>query len=152
MTDLFMGIDPGLSGAWALIDSNGRYVSAGDMHNEDGRVLTRHVWAEMVMAVNTNTVRVAIERVHSMPKQGVATTFAFGAAYGCALALGNMFDEPAALITPNQWKKFYGLDSDKNKSSQLARDMWPDAPIKLKKHNGRAEALLIANYLRLRIE
>ena len=152
MTLLFMGIDPGLSGAWALIDGAGRYVSAGDMHNEDGRVLTRHVWAEMLMATNTNKVRVAVERVHSMPKQGVATTFVFGAAYGCALALGNMFDEPAVLITPNQWKKFYGLDSDKNKSSQLAREMWPDAPIKLKKHNGRAEALLIANYLRLRIE
>lgn len=152
MADLFMGIDPGLSGAWALIDGAGRYVSAGDMHNEDGRVLTRHVWAEMVTAVKGNGVSVALERVHSMPRQGVATTFAFGAAYGCALALGNMFDEPAVLVTPNQWKKFYGLDADKNKSSALARDMWPTAPIKLKKHNGRAEALLIANYLRLRIE
>jgi len=152
MADLFMGIDPGLSGAWALIDSKGRYVSAGDMHNEDGRVLTRHVWAEMVTAVNSHKVIVGIERVHSMPKQGVSTTFVFGAAYGCALALGNMFKEPAVLITPNQWKKYYGLDSDKNASSQLAQEKWPDAPIKLKKHNGRAEALLIANYLRLRIE
>ena len=152
MTDLFMGIDPGLSGAWAVIDSAGGYVSAGDMHNEDGRVLTRHVWAEMLSAVNINSVKVAVERVHSMPKQGVATTFAFGAAYGCALTLGNMFEDQAVLVTPNQWKKFYGLDADKNKSSALARDMWPDAPIKLKKHNGRAEALLIANYLRLRIE
>jgi crossover junction endodeoxyribonuclease RuvC len=152
MTDLFMGIDPGLSGAWALIDSGGRYVACGDMHNEDGRVLTRHVWAEMLMAANSNRVKVALERVHSMPRQGVATTFAFGAAYGCALALGNMFDEPAVLVTPNQWKKFYGLDADKNKSSELARVMWATAPIKLKKHNGRAEALLIANYLRLRIE
>lgn len=152
MDDLFMGIDPGLSGAWALIDGDGRYVSAGDMINEDGRVLTRHVWAEMVLAVGINTVTVAVERVHSMPKQGVATTFVFGAAYGCALTLGNMFEDQAVLVTPNQWKKFYGLDSDKNKSSKLARDMWPTAPIKLKKHNGRAEALLIANYLRLRIE
>jgi crossover junction endodeoxyribonuclease RuvC len=152
MDDLFMGIDPGLSGAWAVIDSAGGYVSAGDMHNEDGRVLTRHVWAEMLSAVKRNRVIVAVERVHSMPKQGVATTFAFGAAYGCALTLGNMFEDQAVLVTPNQWKKFYGLDADKNKSSALARDMWPTAPIKLKKHNGRAEALLIANYLRLRIE
>ena len=147
-----MGIDPGLSGAWAVIDSAGGYVSAGDMHNEDGRVLTRHVWAEMITAVKRNSVIVAVERVHSMPKQGVATTFAFGAAYGCALALGNMFKEPAVLVTPNQWKKFYGLSSNKNESSSLAQDLWLDAPINLKKHNGRAEALLIANYLRLRIE
>lgn len=147
-----MGIDPGLSGAWALIDEAGRYVSAGDMHNEDGRVLTRHVWAEMVQSVSINRVKVALELVHSMPKQGLSSTFVFGAAYGCALALGNMFDEPAVLVTPNKWKKFYGLNADKNKSSALARDMWPDAPIELKKHNGRAEALLIANYLRLRIE
>ena len=77
-----MGIDPGLSGAWALINSDGKYIACGDMNNEDGRVLTRHVWAEMVTAVKRNSVTVALERVHSMPKQGVATTFAFGAAYG----------------------------------------------------------------------
>ena len=152
MDEFFMGIDPGLSGAWALINSNGKYIACGDMHNEDGRVLTRHVWAEMVTAVKRNSVTVALERVHSMPKQGVATTFAFGAAYGCALTLGNMFKEPAVLVTPNQWKKFYGLSSNKNESSSLAQDLWLDAPINLKKHNGRAEALLIANYLRLRIE
>lgn len=152
MAKIFMGIDPGLSGAWAVIDEAGKYVGCGDMINEDGRVLTRHVWAEMLSAVNSNKVIVAVERVHSMPKQGVATTFVFGAAYGCALTLGNMFEEQAVLVTPNQWKKFYGLDADKGKSSQLAQGMWPGAPIKLKKHNGRAEALLIANYLRLRIE
>lgn len=151
MIDLFMGIDPGLSGAWAVIGPDGEYVACGDMIHEDKRVLTRHVWAEMITAVNSNRVIVAIERVHSMPKQGVSTTFVFGAAYGCALALGNMFEEPAVLVTPNQWKKFYGLDSDKDKSLEAARKRWPDAPINLKKHNGRAEALLLANYWRLRI-
>jgi hypothetical protein len=67
MDEFFMGIDPGLSGAWAVIDEAGGYVSAGDMHNEDGRVLTRHVWAEMVMAVNINSVKVEKDKKPANP-------------------------------------------------------------------------------------
>ena len=131
---------------------DGRVVAITGAARGIGEAAARAIAAEGASLILIDADSDALERVHSMPRQGVATTFAFGAAYGCALALGNMFDEPAVLVTPNQWKKFYGLDADKNKSSALARDMWPTAPIKLKKHNGRAEALLIANYLRLRIE
>jgi hypothetical protein len=46
------------------------------------------------------------------------------------------------------WKKALALDSDKQKSLDLARKLWPDAPLKRQKDNGRAEALLMAYWLR----
>jgi hypothetical protein len=52
------------------------------------------------------------------------------------------------MVTPQKWKKDLKLDSDKNKSLALARELWPLAPLERKKDNGRAEALLMAEWLR----
>jgi hypothetical protein len=52
------------------------------------------------------------------------------------------------MVTPQVWKKALKLDSDKNKSLSMARELWPTAPLKRQKDNGRAEALLMAYWLR----
>lgn len=49
-------------------------------------------------------------------------------------------------VAPVTWKKFYGLKSDKGASVELVRRIWPDSPLKLKKHHNDAEALLIAHW------
>ena len=41
-----------------------------------------------------------------------------------------------------------GVTSDKNTSLALARGLFPEAVLDLKKHHGKAEALLIAEYAR----
>jgi crossover junction endodeoxyribonuclease RuvC len=52
------------------------------------------------------------------------------------------------LVRPRAWKKDMGLTADKDESLSMARELWPDAPLARKKDNGRAEALLIAEWLR----
>ena len=32
---LICGIDPGMTGAWGMIDIRGKYWSCGDMHNDE---------------------------------------------------------------------------------------------------------------------
>ena len=145
---MYLGIDPGLSGAWGLIDHNGKYQSCGDMLNNGSHILSRAVWAEMSQAIDRQDLEIVIEAVHAMPKQGVSSTFKFGMAYGAAISIAERFNCPWHLVTPQKWKKLLKLDSDKNNSLALARELWPNAPLHLKKHNGRAEALLIAEYLR----
>ena len=81
-----------------------------------------------------------------MPKQGVSSTFKFGMAFGAALALAERLGTTVHMVTPQQWKKTLKLDSDKSKSLAMARDLWPNAPLKRQKDNGRAEALLMAYY------
>lgn len=145
---MYLGIDPGFSGAWGMIDHNGKYQSCGDMLHNDKHILSRAVWAEMCQAVDRQDLEIIVESVHSMPRQGVASTFKFGMAYGAAISIAERFNCPWHLVTPKKWKKLLGLDSDKDNSLELARSLWPNAPLHLKKHNGRAEALLLAEYLR----
>jgi len=83
-----------------------------------------------------------------MPKQGVSSTFKFGMAYGAALSVAQRINTNFHTVSPRVWKKALKLDSDKNLSLSMARDLWPTAPLARKKDNGRAEALLLAEYLR----
>ena len=144
---LYLGIDPGLSGAWGMIDHHGCYWSCGDMHHDTEGILdTERIWDEMCQARDRLDTKVFIEKVHSMPKQGVSSTFKFGMAFGGALSLARRFKTEVVMVTPQLWKKTLVLNSDKQLSLDMAREIFPQAPLHFKKHNGRAEALLIALY------
>ena len=145
---LYIGIDPGFSGAWGMIDHHGNYKACGDMHHTDKYLLTQFIFEEIVDALHGDDFEVVVETVHSMPKQGVASSFKFGVAYGGAVALAERLNSAWHMVTPQVWKKSLKLDSDKQKSLDLARKLWPDAPLKRQKDNGRAEALLMAYWLR----
>jgi crossover junction endodeoxyribonuclease RuvC len=131
-----------------MIDHNNVYIACGDMHHTDKHILTNVVYAEIIDSLHGDDVEVVVETVHSMPKQGVASSFKFGVAYGGAVALAERLNCVWHMVTPQVWKKALKLDSDKNKSSALARELWPYAPLFRKKDNGRAEALLMAYWLR----
>lgn len=145
---VYIGIDPGFSGAWGMIDHNNKYIGCGDMHHTDKHILTNQIWDEMLAAKRNDDCQVVVELVHSMPSQGVVSTFKFGTAYGGALAIAERLKCPWHMVTPQAWKKALKLDSDKTKSLVMAREHWPDAPLKRQKDNGRAEALLMAYWLR----
>jgi crossover junction endodeoxyribonuclease RuvC len=146
---LYCGIDPGaVSGAWAVIDHNGKYWSCGDISNVNGRINTLDFKAELVQALDRQDVEFCLESVHAFSGQGVSSTFKFGRAVGAIDAVCEAFRSPVHYVTPQKWKKLLNLDSDKNKSLELARSLWPNAPLSRKKDNNRAEALLLAEYLR----
>src|SRR5262245_2840063 len=88
-----------------------------------------------------------IERANAMPKQGVASTFKYGVAYGALRTVVALCNIPYRLVTPGKWKTHFHLDADKEKSRALAIQLWPGCGyFALKKHHGRAEAALIARY------
>ena len=93
---------------------------------------------------------VAIERVHSMPKQGVASSFKFGMGFGIWLGILAALRLPHELVTPQAWKKLMlaGMPKEKDASRQRAMQLFPDVDLSLKRHHGRADALLIAEWLR----
>jgi crossover junction endodeoxyribonuclease RuvC len=92
-----------------------------------------------------------MEQVHSMPNQGVSSTFSFGRAVGVISAVCELTNYPFHLVTPQRWKKHFGLTADKNEALDLARKLFPAAKLKLKKDINRAEALLIAEYWRIQV-
>jgi Holliday junction resolvasome RuvABC endonuclease subunit len=145
---MYLGIDPGYTGAWGMIDHNGKYQSCGDMLHNEKHILSTDVFWEISEAMRKEDMEIIIEMVHSMPGQGVSSSFKFGMAFGAAIAITERFNCIWHMVTPQKWKKALQLDSDKNKSLDLARQLWPEAPLLRKKDNGRAEALLLAEYLR----
>ena len=145
---MYLGLDPGFSGAWGMINHKGEYISCGDMLHDDKFIATNAVFAEISQARDRQDLQVIVEAVHSMPGQGVSSSFKFGMAYGAAISLAQRLNCPWHIVSPRMWKKALKLDSDKDKSLLMARELWPMAPLTRKKDNGRAEALLLAEYLR----
>lgn len=92
-------------------------------------------------------VAVALERVNAMPGQGVSSVFSLGDSFGCARAAVAACRFELVYVTPAQWKKHFALGSDKELARALAVRMFPEAPLPLKKHADRAEALLMARWL-----
>lgn len=144
----YLGIDPGFSGAWGMIDHLGQYIACGEMHHTDKYILTKYVLDDIFQAIDKDDIEVVVEAVHSMPKQGVASSFKFGVAYGGALAIAERLNCAWHMVTPQVWKKALKLNSDKHQSLSLARELWPTSPITKVKDNGKAEALLLALWLR----
>jgi crossover junction endodeoxyribonuclease RuvC len=90
---------------------------------------------------------VVLERVNAMPGQGSSSVFSLGDSFGCARSVVAACHLELTHVTPAQWKKHFKLTSDKELARALAVRMFPGAPLNLKKHADRAEALLLARWL-----
>lgn len=89
------------------------------------------------------------ERVQGMEGDGVGAAFNFGRAAGAAEAIVKSRGARFIFVTPPVWKKAMGLiKTAKDDSRAKAMDLWPAAAaeFRLKKHDGRADAALIAEY------
>jgi Holliday junction resolvasome RuvABC endonuclease subunit len=137
-----LGVDPGVSGAYAFLGPNGAVPIVDDLPVVN-RQINAGEWRRIVERIAPDTA--IVELVHSMPKQGVASTFRFGMA--CGLIRGVLLGAgvPIVDVTPNVWKKYFRLDNDAEKSRALACRRFPAlAGLGRKKDHNRAEALLIA--------
>lgn len=145
---LTLGIDPGLTGALALLDADGQPELVADLPIIRDRSLAwvdgNRLQSMLLEAIQGRPCRAVVERVSAMPRQGVASSFAFGVGFGSILATLQTLRLPLELVTPATWKRTLGLSSDKRASLDKARLLFPSAELHLRKHEGRAEALLIA--------
>ena len=95
-------------------------------------------------------VVVVLENVHSMPSQGVASSFSFGEGKGMWEGILGAFDIPFDLVSPQRWKKAIMADQGKEKSAARfkAAQLFPSLTSQLSrvKDDGRAEAILMAEY------
>lgn len=145
---LVIGVDPGLAGAIALVDSYGVLVDVIDMPvvgNLVSASLIRDFLADINWCYSGQSTAV-IEDVHSMPKQGVTSSFGFGRSKGLVEGLFAGLRHPIVYVSPARWKKAMGVTADKETCRRRALDLWPQhsAKFKFKKNADRAEAALIA--------
>lgn len=159
--NLIAGIDPGLGGAIALIKEDGSYFDVIDMpvmSSGTHATVKRRVNAcevskylsgkSLSFTLDTRICHACIERVASRPGEGVCSVFSFGHSAGIVEGVIAAQNIPYTLVTPAEWKREFGLlHGDKEQSRTKAIQLFPQAPLNLKKHEGRAEALLLALYL-----
>ena len=146
-----IGIDPGLSGAIAVFEGETLTIDDMPTHTvvrggKEKRELDRAVLASFLR--ERESLIAYVEQVGAMPGQGVTSMFSFGKSYGTVLGILAAYGIPTFHVTPQAWRKALqvrpGKDGSRLRASELMpqfADMWP-----LKKHDGRAEAALIAYY------
>lgn len=156
---IIVGIDPGMSGAIAILDNRG--LSLFDMPTFDlgSKKKRRRIDMAKVAAflrLHGHGSIAYIEKAQSMPGQGVASTFGYGITYGALLAILTCLQIPYTEVHPRTWKKVMLSDVDKSSkdaSRMRAKQIWPDDPrFDRKKDEHRAEAALIAEYGRRQLK
>ena len=143
-----IGIDPGISGAIAVLDAGGLLVAHSAMPTyQPGKASRVNAAALCAFLDPYRAGHAILEQVGAMPGQGVASMFSFGHAAGSVegvlAALGISYE----LVTPQTWKRAYKLNGKpKDASRALAQRLYPGAPLGRKKDSGLADALLLARY------
>lgn len=132
-----IGIDPGKSGGIAWCVDGFMQVWATPKTEAD----IARLFFDFSQFKDTHCF---IEKVHSMPKQGVVSTFTFGQGYGFLRACLVCHKIPFEEVTPSKWQKALGCVArgDKNKLKAKAQQLFPDLDVTLK----TADALLICEY------
>ena len=146
-----LAIDPGMTGAIALLDTEAG-ATVWDMPTMGrGKGSKQRVnAAELVrLCAACHADEAVIEDVAAMPGQGVTSMFSFGESFGIAQAAIAAAGLPLTRVTPRRWKGAFNLGRDKEQARALAIEQFPDlsADLARKRDNGRAEALLLALWL-----
>ena len=136
----FLGVDPGASGGFGTVGQLADAVAFKMPETERDIVDTLKKFKEW------GQVFAVIEEVHSMPKQGVASSFKFGMSYGGLRMALIALEIPFRSVTPQKWQKELQCLSrgDKNVTKRRAQELFP----KLKITHAVADAILLAEYCR----
>lgn len=154
-----LGIDPGLTGALALYDPVTGALDVRDMpvyvtpkasggkRTELDLVALAHIMDEWAK----NQIRAFIEQVGPTPQMGVTSSFSFGGSYAAVRMACAAHFLPTELVTPQVWKRALNVRGGADKSDAVrarASALMPQHAKfwTLSKHEGRAEASMIALY------
>lgn len=162
MMKVSIGIDPGKDGCLAILGYRDAPILVPFDETEYANQLRRIDSAQRFVSPSTTAdepkveVFCVVEHVNAMPGQGVTSCFSFGRNFGFILGLLTAFRIPYELVRPQKWKKEFSCTSDKNTSIEVAQRIFPGVDLRRtprcsKPHDGKAEALLMAEYCRRRV-
>ena len=150
-----IGIDPGLSGAIAILDNN-KIKELFDMPvMPDGKKNKRQLNSALLVKLIKDNIQnledtvMVVEQVNAMPGQGVTSMFNFGQTFGAIKGICAALGLPIFFVRPAKWKKHFELiNSSKDASRTKAIEMYPSISEQLskKKDVNKSDAILIARF------
>ena len=154
---IYCGIDPGKTGAIALLTEGRFVINVHDMPIESSstvkdRIDPLGVWA-IFQKYNMNHICTAVEKQSSRPGQGVVSVFSLGESWGILRSVSALSSHESLEVAPRTWQKKINRPStgdSKADSLTMARELFPDYDgLSRKKDHNRADALLLAVYARI---
>ena len=163
---IVLAIDPGISGALAAVDHNGaarvldmpirpRHTMGGNRRNEVDPAALMQAVRELIPA--DEAAIVVMEDMHAFVGSGerkgsMASQASLAATKATICTVMELAAHPVVhYVTPKRWQSFFGIrsnleESTKTQSLSLARQLFGRDLCPLQKHDGRADALLIARW------
>jgi len=151
---MYLGIDPGFSGALAVLDENLEVIHYQDMpiiEVAKKRELDEPELRDILRRFSPYYINltVGIEKSQTMPNQGIVSSGRYMASYGFLRGLCVGMGLPYILIRPPTWKKAMLADMPKEKGSSIQKvgQIYPNIKFTRKKDHGICDAILIARYM-----
>jgi crossover junction endodeoxyribonuclease RuvC len=163
-----ISIDPGVTGAVCVLDPDGNieFYDTPTVKVKSGKTF-KNMLDPMAITILLQSlaldrdVTLTIEKVNAMPGRGkngelqtigATSAFNFGMGFGIWIGVISALYIPFQQVHPRTWKKLvmFGMDKEKDASRIKAMQLYPKTAkdLNLKKHHGRADALLIAEWTR----
>ena len=146
MEKIFIGIDPGVSGAITALNENGKVVALTKMPQTMGELLS------FLQQFTDNDTTCYLEKVHARPGDGAASMFKFGQGFGWLQMALLAAKIKTIEVLPNTWMRGLGIKSKKkdetktsykNRLKFIAEQLFPDQKVTL----WNSDALLIVHAL-----
>lgn len=145
----YIGVDPGSDGGLGLIVQRRLvgYVKYSKGQSLVDRLLS---WQSEYGLDESNTVCI-MEEVHAIYGSGAKSTFNFGRNFGEIIGIIRVLKIPIRFVPPLDWKKYYKLDKDKDKSRKKVKELYPGHDFKASArcttaHDGICEGVLLGHY------
>lgn len=142
-----VGIDPGSDGAIAYIELSGSNVEViKTIRFKDSPLLNVTALRRECQMFNSKNTHFYIEKVHSMPHQGLASTFKFGVAVGLLhMFVRGVLGREFVLVDPLAWQRpFKHVVPRRKNVKHRTKEMfefWVGGSERL--HDGEIDAVLI---------
>tara|TARA_B100000941_G_scaffold272890_1_gene232759 strand:- start:95 stop:580 length:486 start_codon:yes stop_codon:yes gene_type:complete len=150
-----IGIDPGLSGAIAILEEK-KVIGVFEMPvMAEGKKNKRQLNSAQLVNIiqdnlnNKEEAIIVVEQVNAMPGQGVTSMFNFGQTFGAIKGVCAALKLPIFFVRPSKWKKHFELiNASKDSSRTKVIEMYPTISNQLtkKKDVNKSDAILIARF------
>ena len=142
---VFLGIDPGWSGAAAfIVGDKVKVIDCPETIPEMANLFKDYLYYDRLKAL--------IEKVNPFYKSSAKSAFTFGSNFAAWQAILACYHIPYEFITPRKWQKAMfdsakRLDDTKRQSFEIASRLFPYLELKTKRGkilDGRCDAVLIS--------
>lgn len=144
---MYCGIDIGLRGGISIITEDLDSECIEVFPYSDEKLM------EILKRAADSYCKIMVEKQWARKGQGISSMFNLGESYGYVRGAIEAFQVSYELVSPQTWKKEFGVTSDKQTSIDTAKRLFPRVNLlptdrSRKDSDGIAESLLLAEYCR----